>query len=315
VARLRHFKQSLEASGVSPVSLILVEQIGRGQRRASMTSSYDFEVVDRYRLTTDNDADTPVLWDNDPRLPQVGDPHPQALALDPDTNVLLRRKRYQEQDVQKKWVVECEYNTGAPDPSLQAQDPLDEPPDIKYGQERVDVAVQYDLDGNLVVNSAGDPFESGLLLEDALPVVTITDNVRTFGVSDQTQYLLKCNVLPMWGQPAGAVLCTTYGASRQYRNGVVYWQRSSSWKLMSALQTILTGGNWQFANIVDAGYRQLVGGMRQNITSPGGQQLSRPSLLNGAGAVQTAAMPVLVYRTFTVRTAVDFGGADLPDYV
>jgi hypothetical protein len=301
------------------MALILVESIGRSKRRASFDGFWDFAVVDRYRLTTNDATDTPVLWDNDVRIPQYGSAHPHATALDTRTTCLLRRKRYQEGDVQTKWELDCEYDTNAPDPSRETQDPLDEPPDITYDSERVEVAVQYDISTPpvLIANSARDPVDPPPTIEDSIKVVNIEMNVQSFDEADMDTYQHSANSASVWGKPVNAVLCTTIKAKRQYRNGVDYWRRSMTFKIQGPLQTVLTGGDWTKLRLLDMGYRQLVttGGVQRPvaITSANGHALSKPVYLDGAGAAQPLNVPPnFVFLTFTVRKSVDFGPLNLP---
>jgi len=312
------------------MAIISVQLIGRGKRRATSDDVFLYEQVDSYRVITDDDQDTPVLWDdddteypdgNDPAnyysIPQVSEQHPDAAAIDPDTNLLLRRKRYTEDAKDpRRWQLDCEYSTASADPALQAADPLDCPPIVNYGLEVVKVAVQSDLDGEPIVNSAGDPYDAQTI-DDTVTVITIDVNQGYFTAAEQQTYNLSTNLMPIWGYPNRAVLCSSYTGKRSYRNGVEYYAKTMQFKIMGPVMAAITGSDWTKLMLVDQGLRQWNSDLGAAVPITDAQTrkpVTKPVLLNGEGLAQDVDKSELklYFNTYTVKNLVDWGPLNLP---
>ena len=60
------------------------------------------------------------------------------------------------------------------------QNPLLQPIDVKWSNRSQEIVADIDINGNPVVNTAGDPFDPPLMEDDPRPVLTIVRNEAIF---------------------------------------------------------------------------------------------------------------------------------------
>jgi hypothetical protein len=296
-------------------------EIGRGKRRGKLTDILNREYYRYFEVRFSTLVDDVEEALTAPLLPALSSVYQTPVSIDLDALCqhlyATEQKEWQASPghLGSVWLIEAFYSSEADDPTKQQLNPLLDPPNVTYGGEKVEVAIQSDLDEVVVVNSAGDPYDPPLAVDDYLPVITIEVNIPWFGLSLQQQYLWSCNANPMWGQGVGIILCTQFDAKLGFRNNQQYWAATAQFKLMSILQQNLYSATWLTTELVDQGFRENAAGQMRQILDEYGHPVSKPALLNGSGLKQVVtppAKPVLYRNSFTVRTAVDFSPLNLP---
>lgn len=91
--------------------------------------------------------------------------------LDVDAYLTSKKATQSDPDNFQNWTVTCEY-VGRGDPTL-------EPAKVTIGRVKYQEAMQVDALNQFVVNTAGDPYESGVLRDRSRRTITITKNVLT----------------------------------------------------------------------------------------------------------------------------------------
>ena len=99
------------------------------------------------------------------------------------------------------WIVVVEYG---PYSSLWAgggpkQNPLLQPIDVSWSQRSQEIVVDIDINGNAIMNTAGDRFDPPLMEDDPRFVLTVIRNEQSFNQSIQVQYRNAINADPFAG--------------------------------------------------------------------------------------------------------------------
>jgi hypothetical protein len=242
-------------------------------------------------------------------LPALGDTWEQldaagAAVLDADPLAFLVEKRAAQADPDnlQNWTVTCEY-AGIDDPTL-------EPAQVSFLEEDWQESVQRDADGELVANSAGDPYEAGLTRDRKRGVIVITKNVLAFDPLQADRFRNSLNLFPFLAErypPGfGAETCKMDSLTAE----AVWYEDYSDIHYYRRTARIATDPAGWRAEILDAGFHRLVGGERQKIVLPGGGTPTTPVPLDGAGAV-LAAGGTPVFRSFGRYVATDWAELDL----
>jgi hypothetical protein len=83
------------------------------------------------------------------------------------------------------------YAGGGPDAN-----PLLFPIDVTWSYRNQEIVAQYDNNGNAILNTAGDPFDPPVVIDDPRPMLTIVRNEATFNVPLNNQYRTAVNSDP-----------------------------------------------------------------------------------------------------------------------
>jgi hypothetical protein len=101
------------------------------------------------------------------------------------------------------WIVTVTYgafdaNTagGGPD-----NNPLLQPIDVQWTFRNQEVVCQYDVNGNAILNTAGDPFDPPLVVDDPRPMLTVVRNEASIDLSWLYTYRTAVNSDPFAGWP------------------------------------------------------------------------------------------------------------------
>ena len=232
-------------------------------------------------------------------LPVIGEVHPH------DSGAWCTTLNVDPSDPWKGWTVTAEYST---EREL-AETPTDDPADIVWGSEQFQKPAITNYAGEAIVNSAGDPFDPPIMIDDSRPFVTISKNLSSVPVWVMTyQDAVNSSSFVVDGVTVGAGLAKmqNIAVSRpQSRNGTEY--RTVTFTIHLQKQ------GWQ-SKVLDAGFRQIgYGGALENIRNPGDDELpAAPVPLDGAGAVLAEPTPATaVYRVDTVYESKDFSALPL----
>lgn len=172
-------------------------------------------------------------------------------------------------------------------------DPTAQPADVDYSPTRYQKALVTDLDGRAVVNTAGDPFESGMTVDRTRFTLTIVKPVLFWDAAAADEFNDSVNLdtfIPSVGTtgfPAGTCKLV-WGAKRVKRagNNSFYWLRTSVIDINKEGWTV---------RLRNAGFKQLVYNVPDpvpGVTVPidsrlimvgKGEYATSPQLLDAAG--------------------------------
>ena len=266
-----------------------------GENHGPATNTKGIRVYTRsFKLKTSLQTERAYHVGSHVSLPAVGEVHPDdgmawclSLSVDPS-------------DPWRGWTVTAEYST---EREL-AENPTGDPAVITWSSEQFQKAAIVNVAGEAIVNSAGDPFDPPLMIDDSRPNVSVSKNVLVvpaWVLTYQDAVNVASFVIDGITVAAGLakIQSITIGAE-QSRNGITF--RNLSFTLHLQRQ------GWQ-SNILDAGFRQLdYSGGLENIRNEGDGELpAAPVPLDGAGMALTNPSPATaVYRVDTIYQLEDF---------
>jgi hypothetical protein len=197
------------------------------------------------------------------------------------------------------------------DPGQRQENPLDRPAIMSFGSERFQRAVMRDLDGKAVVNSAGDPFEQGVMADDFRPTITVTKNVEDWNIVNWWKATNSINETPWLNFAPDSVRLVSITGEERHENDVHFFAKVCQFHVASYYEE-----DWH-AYPLDCGYHELIppgGGVgppkRQAIVLPGSITPSSPVKLDGNGRVlATNADPK--YIKFRIYRRYEFNNLDL----
>lgn len=225
----------------------------------------------------------------------------------------------------REWRVTVEY--GKPDSPDLTENPLEDPPTLDIEGREIEIPVERDKDGNLIVNSAGDPFDPPLTITEDHIIITIARNEATeqyaidnpsysgtvFSYELITANVGKVNTETFLGFGARRVKMLRPRITREFNENIgYYWKVVYRFEVIdreytipdpaNAAATISLGVGWDRV-VLDAGYRYLDATVPKLVIQDG-QPVREPALLDGAGALLATADPP-EYRVFKVHPETD----------
>jgi len=194
--------------------------------------------------------------------------------------------------------------------------PFSATPTLHWTSEDVEFAITHDRDAKPVVNKAGDPFDPPLITTLTIPVAVVTRIEKSFNPAYITLFKSRVNSAVWQGWTAESVLIKDITGERTHDpdHGTL-WRTSYSFAFNPSTIASTPGGDkmvypgWS-TRVLNAGLRQLVGGILEPILA-GGAPASTPVPLDNDGkALEPDGEPV--YLTFNTRLKADFDGLNLP---
>jgi hypothetical protein len=175
-----------------------------------------------------------------------------------------------------EWLVTVEYSNRTDQPQLGNENPTQRVPEVTWDTEQFQQAIDKDLAGKPLVNSAGEKFDPPVAVDDCRPLLKVLRYEEVFVPAIAILYKDAVNSDNWNGFVPGQVKSKMPTAVRQYENGVFYYAvtyifhiRPEGW-----LRLLLDVGRNTLDPITDDPVL---------ITDKYGQPLSVPSLLNGDG--------------------------------
>ncbi len=192
------------------------------------------------------------------------------------------------------WRVSGEYEQGSI-PSWPGN-PLEAPSEIAWGSATyTDPAVE-DIDGNAIVNSAGQPFDPPLTIERRALVATIVYNSETFNPAQAYYYqnAVNAGATRIGNLNVGARMAKIIeiGSTKQYYEDIGYWQVT--------IKVEINAETWD-REVLDQGIYETIDGKTDYMTTDKGERATEPLKLDGHGAKldpQSADPEFLTYKTF-----------------
>lgn len=257
--------------------------------------------VRAFQALTSDPKDGPVTVLAAPELPKIGDgyvtPNEQDLSA-----LCIGRDPVNDDDHPELWQILCDYSTLQKEQDAGGDNPLLEPAKISGDSERIQKALQYadakelflpfsgPIDGTKVegplaiTNTANDPFDPPPTRDDDRDVLTITKNLQ-LSVSElialRRQYRNRTNLDQILGSDPGHVKVDALNWGNDKRSNVKF-------KVVTARFTFSDDGF--FYEPMNAGYRELISGVKHNILD-GGQLVPRPHPLSLGGQKDTTSDP------------------------
>lgn len=256
---------------------------GRSARNSKGARTYQR----KFRLISNDKTDGPFEVGSEAHLPLIGSAHPE------DANAFCIELTVENTEPYAGWTVTANYS----DERQIDDDPTNDEAEINWGSEQFQKPAVFDLQGRLILNSAGDPFDPPAMMDDSRRVVTVSKNLA---------------VVPAWildyqdavNSDAFTVdgLAVAIGRAKMQSVTVSPKQRRNGTTFRVVTFTIhLQRDGWSL-DILDAGFRRVISGGRENIRNAGDNELpTAPVPLNGAG--QPIANPTVtncVFRSFSV---------------
>jgi hypothetical protein len=159
------------------MSILTVSEIHDGRDGSVDAVGGEISYTRVFRVITDSNYDEAAAVLADPRLPAVGSVYP----FDPQCwlqKIAPRNESYSK----KFWIVTCTYATtkegdGGTLGGGDHDNPLLEWPKIGFASEGYEYAVFKDRHGTAILNTAGDPFNPPVMIEQYRQVWTIKKNI------------------------------------------------------------------------------------------------------------------------------------------
>lgn len=210
------------------------------------------------------------------------------------------------------WEVECLWTTqpgrqiGNQPEEESPPSPLEEPPDIEFGDETRTVPATRVYDGStletnvFVLASNGEPYDPPPEIEDGLSTLVISRNEESYNPSIASTYRKTTNAETFWGFSAGQVFCRSITARLQWSNGVGFWR---------VTYTFLIDPRGHNARPLNQGTYYLDSGDRKTFLDNDGNRYV--GLLNSSGGQASASGAT--FGNFQVYPRVSWTPLSLPD--
>ena len=247
-----------------------VEYIGEDPSgRSAQNTKGARTYVRKFKLRTTSQADGPFAVGSNGSLPIIGNTHPE------DANAFCISLQVENTNPWAGWTVTANYS----DERTIDDTPTDDAASISWGSEQFQKPAVFDLSGNLIVNSAGDPFDPPAMMDDSRRVVTVEKNLAVVPtwILDY-QDAVNSDAFTVDGVSIGigkAKMQNVTVSPRQRRNGTTF---------RTVTFTIHLQRDGWLLDILDAGFREKVSGGRRNIKNNGdGEAPTAPVPLDGNG--------------------------------
>lgn len=150
-----------------------------------------------------------------PPLPREGDRHPS------NVNFVCKSVNIEQISV-NFYTASCSYQSPVFETGDDTQNPLAIPADIKFATVVSEEATEMDINGNPLVNTAGDPF-TGITMEITDMSININKNVATFNPTQMQYFNGALNSDAFLGYQAGQIKLQNYTATPVIGD-VNYWK-------------------------------------------------------------------------------------------
>jgi hypothetical protein len=209
------------------------------------------------------------------------------------------------------WIVTVEYG---PYSALWAgggpkQNPLFQPIDVKWSMRSQEKACDIDINGNAVINTAGDPYDPPLMRDEPRPVLSIVRNEGTWNQSLQVQYFQAVASDPFAGyQPLMSRVLDISSESKFHQDAGWYYQASYEFEFRPPLSSS-NGQNGYRDTVINQGMRVFA--TANNPASKyhytlKGVPVTEPVLINKDGTVNAGGMQAPYYNIYQTRPELPF---------
>lgn len=251
-------------------------------------------------------------------LPSYGEAHPN------DADAYLRRLYVvgPHEGARLIWHIAGVYRTDTND--TREADPLDELPDIEWTSWAEPRILDYDKDGDAIVNSAGYPFDPGLEWEVHYPLLTITRNENDYDPAEADAYRDTVNnaQITIAGLAAAAKTARMleYAGRNAQRRGNIFFvvRRQIAFRRIVAASSI-NAENGAGGSVTPAGWDVLLldqgiyDAADSRIEDADAEVVVAPVPLDGAGAKLSNPGPsTCIFLRFEAAEEKNFSPLNLP---
>lgn len=235
--------------------------------------------------------------------------HPAAAAL--GVPLLCRGISFnQDAAIPRKWVIEADYSSEPLKSSEedQASNPLQRPPVIKWSSQQYRLAIDRDVNGQAVINSAGDYFDPPVEVERSRWVATVEKNVTQVPpqIIEYTD-AINSGGFSISGAGVGARVAKLMDIGISERKSEQVGNQTINYYTFS-YSLELRPETWKL-KVLDQGYRYKTGNSIRQIIDDSNppRPVTSPRLLSGGGSVLSNPSPSnAVFREFDAYVAKDF---------
>ena len=270
------------------------------------------ELTRRFRVKAP--TGTPISQiEQAPGIPRAGESHPDFRGA-----LVAQISVRQAEGEHEVWDVEVRYST---DLAKQLFDhPALKPPEISLTFSRSTRAIAYDITGNPISNSAGDPFGDPIEIDDSRPSIVIRRNFVYFDLATAIKYKDAVNSDSFLGFGPGELKIMRISANkrRNEEKGYHWWQVEVEMEGRPTPSGInVAPGDpspegWDVI-VVDQGRYAISGGAKVPIVDAHGKPVQHDVRLNGSGAPlpDNASPSSTVWRVFRVYPRLPFAALRL----
>lgn len=262
------------------------ELMGEGDRGADWTIESGRNYRRRFMVLTDNQADGPVLAGNAVGI-KYGDFY-VGQASSPgevDTAAYCTMIRVdQVGDDGLQWIVELGYSWynafvagGGPH-----QDPLEMPIEVTWGLRDHERVLQYDANGKAVLNTAGDPFDPPIVVDDPRMTMTVVRNEAQVNLGLILQYRNAVNSDSFAGFNPLYCRCINISPRSQFHQDAG-WYYQTTYEIEFMPQYPGDGGNGYRKQILNMGMRSIGSNGNARQIQLNGVPVNQPMLLDSSG--------------------------------
>lgn len=206
----------------------------------------------------------------------------------------------------KGWLCVAEF--GPYDATQWARDPLERQPQISWEYRETQEPLNEDIEGNPIVNSAGDPFDPPLLQDFLQPILKLTRNEANFDPALAYIYRGKVNATTFFGADPGYVKVGPITPQRVFNQDI-------GWYWTVSYEFIFNEKTWT-TRVYNVGYRHLDPDddtKKIEITDRYGQKISSPWPLDEDGQpLPQGSDPVIL--EFETAEKIDFSVFGFDDF-
>lgn len=215
-------------------------------RNGSLRDGLQRSFVRRFQVRTDDKRVAPINVIFAPGIPRLYASYISFDGAELDYFSICRDiQAEQEVDDDLVWNVTCSYDTqstsefgnqsgqpgtigqpGAGGGSGASGDPTQEPPTIEWDYDSTEYALRVDIDGDPILNSAGQPFDPPPTMPVGWTVLRYGRNEATYDALERAKYAHTINSTPFLGVREGCVLCKPIKASSRYIGPFLYYRVS-----------------------------------------------------------------------------------------
>lgn len=254
-------------------------------RLKDSTASMDERGYSRYMLTyevsTDDQNDLAQTVRQAAGIPLIGDTY-QA-GNDSDSNAWCRSKQVsllQVNDSYNLWRVSCEFSdTPGQLPQSQFTHYLDIPASWSGGLVQFSRDYHQDRDGNQLKNAAGEPFiDPAITGDDSRLSIVCEKNFSWAKIGTFAAFKDAINSTPFWGFEAKRLKIQALSFTERYHSPTEQYIAARLEVLATEASTV----TWD-RDVLNAGYKQKVGGKLVKIKADDGLDTTRPWPLTATG--------------------------------
>lgn len=276
----------------------------RGQHNDQNQRTYDREFQVQFTTPFATEAEALAA----PNVPRLYHPHPADLGA-----LVINVAAQQDRTEPSIWNVLVHYSTlqaRRPD-QVQIDNPLLEPPSIRWGTEVVKVAAVTDRDGNPIITASKETFDPPPEDERRRLVLYYGRNRQDFGAPEFVErWIDRVNETAWYGFLAQWAKVEDLTVEERFEKNVLFWREDWVIKIDKTTDKDSNPIGWAHY-LLHQGYYEITGGQRKLITDGSGRALQKPSLLDADGA----ALPVggtPTFRTYHRYQTADFNELGIP---